>query len=134
MAENPKSPFSLFNILAPAVIASCIESLNIIEASTELCNRLWSNAKYLKEGLMKLGFDTGVSETPITPCRIGDEKMTQRFSEILIREGVYAKAIVFPTVPLGTGRIRNMPTAAHTREMLDDALRAYEIAKNELGL
>ncbi|MFB4475086.1 aminotransferase class I/II-fold pyridoxal phosphate-dependent enzyme, partial [Oceanobacillus caeni] len=89
---------------------------------------------YLKHGLVKLGFNIGKSETPITPCIIGDEKVTQLFSNRLYDEGVYAKSIVFPTVPKGTGRIRNMPTAAHTKEMLDRTLAAYEKVGREMGL
>lgn len=92
------------------------------------------NAKYLKEGLSKLGFDIGDSETPITPVIIGDEKKTQEFSKRLMDEGVYVKSIVFPTVPRGTGRVRNMPTAAHTKEMLDQALEVYERVGKELGV
>lgn len=102
-------------------------------ASTELHDRLWDNAKYLKDGLEKLGFNTGESETPITPVIIGDEKETQEFSKRLKDEGVYVKSIVFPTVPRGTGRVRNMPTAAHTKEMLDKAIAAYEKVGKELG-
>ena len=89
--------------------------------STELHDQLWDNAKYLKDSLEKLGFNTGESETPITPVIIGDEKETQEFSKRLKDEGVYVKSIVFPTVPRGTGRVRNMPTA-HTKEMLDKAI------------
>ena len=85
----------------------------------------------LKDGLSKLGFDTGKSESPITPVIIGDEKDTQAFSKRLKEEGIYVKSIVFPTVPRGTGRVRNMPTAAHTKDMLDKALAAYEkVGKN----
>lgn len=102
-------------------------------ASTELHDQLWDNAKYLKDGLEKLGFNTGESETPITPVIIGDEKETQEFSKRLKDEGVYVKSIVFPTVPRGTGRVRNMPTAAHTKEMLDKAIAAYEKVGKELG-
>ena len=98
--------------------------------STELHDQLWDNAKYLKDGLEKLGFNTGESETPITPVIIGDEKETQEFSKRLKDEGVYVKSIVFPTVPRGTGRVRNMPT--HTKEMLDKAI-AYEKVGKELG-
>src|SRR5699024_12696132 len=88
---------------------------------------------YLKDGLKKLGFDIGNSESPITPVIIGDEKETQAFSSRLKDEGIYVKSIVFPTVPKGTGRVRNMPTAAHTKEMLDQALAAYEKVGKELG-
>ena len=100
-------------------------------SSTELHDQLWENAQYLKDGLSKLGFNTGESETPITPVIIGDEKDTQEFSKRLKEEGIYVKSIVFPTVPRGTGRVRNMPTAAHTKDMLDKALNAYEkVGKN----
>ena len=84
--------------------------------------------------MKKLGYDIGASETPITPVIIGDEKKTQEFSKRLKDEGVYVKSIVFPTVPRGTGRVRNMPTAAHTKEMLDEALNAYEKVGKELGV
>ena len=82
--------------------------------------------------MKKLGFDIGNSESP-TPVIIGDEKETQAFSSRLKDEGIYVKSIVFPTVPKGTGRVRNMPTAAHTKEMLDQALAAYEKVGKELG-
>lgn len=103
-------------------------------ASTELHDQLWDNAQYLKDGLSKLGFNTGESETPITPVIIGDEKDTQEFSKRLKEEGIYVKSIVFPTVPRGTGRVRNMPTAAHTKDMLDKALAAYEKVGKELNI
>ncbi len=104
--------------------------------STELHDKLWDNAQYLKNGLSKLGYDTGESETPITPVIIGDEKTTQEFSKRLKDEGVYVNCIVFPTVPRGTGRVRNMPTAAHTKDMLDEAIAAYEKVgkRNEVDL
>lgn len=103
-------------------------------ASTELHDQLWENAQYLKDGLSKLGFDAGKSESPITPVIIGDEKDTQAFSKRLKEEGIYVKSIVFPTVPRGTGRVRNMPTAAHTKDMLDKALAAYEKVGKELNI
>lgn len=81
-----------------------------------------------------MGFKTGITETPITPVIIGDEQKAQDFSKRLYEEGVYVKSIVFPTVPLGTGRVRNMPTAAHTTEMLDQALAIYEKVGKEFDL
>lgn len=119
-------PFLFSTALPPGDIAATIGALHIMTESTKLYDKLWSNAKYLKDGLKKLGFHTGVSETPITPVMIGDEKKTQRIAKYLMEEGVYAKAIVFPTVPKGTGRIRNMPTASHTIELLDEALEVYK--------
>ena len=127
-------PFLFSTSLTPGDTKAINEAVKMLMASTELHDRLWENGNYLKKGLKALGFDIGNSETPITPCIIGDEKTTQEFSKRLMEEGVYAKSIVFPTVPRGTGRVRNMPTAAHTKEMLDDALEIYEKVGKELNV
>ncbi|KPH74284.1 MULTISPECIES: glycine C-acetyltransferase [Bacillaceae] len=127
-------PFLFSTALSPADIAASIKAIELLMDSKELNQALWENGNYLKHGLVKLGFNIGKSETPITPCIIGDEKVTQLFSNRLYDEGVYAKSIVFPTVPKGTGRIRNMPTSAHTKEMLDRTLAAYEKVGREMGL
>lgn len=125
-------PFLFSTALPPGDVAAITRAVEMIMESTELHDKLWENGQYLKDGLAKLGFNIGESETPITPCIIGEEKLTQQFSKRLLEEGVYAKAIVFPTVPKGTGRVRNMPTAAHTKEMLDEALAVYEKVGREL--
>lgn len=127
-------PFLFSTSLAPGDTKAITEAVKKLMASTELHDRLWENANYLKEGLSRLGFDTGQSETPITPVIIGNEKKTQQFSKRLMEEGIYVKSIVFPTVPRGTGRVRNMPTAAHTTEMLDQALEVYARVGKELGI
>jgi glycine C-acetyltransferase len=127
-------PFLFSTSLTPADVAASKKSIEILMESTELNKKLWENGDYLKKGLKKLGFNIGNSETPITPCIIGDEALTQAFSKGLNEEGVYAKAIVFPTVPKGTGRVRNMPTAAHTKEMLDEAIAIYEKVGKEMGI
>lgn len=127
-------PFLFSTALPPGDVAAITAAVQMIIDSTELHDKLWENGDYLKAGLAKLGFDIGASETPITPCIIGDEKLTQTFSKRLFEEGVYAKSIVFPTVPKGTGRVRNMPTAEHTKEMLDEALAIYEKVGKELGV
>ncbi|OMF64454.1 glycine C-acetyltransferase [Paenibacillus glucanolyticus] len=127
-------PFLFSTALPPGSIAACITAIDILQNSKELQMKLWENTRYLQEGLKNLGYSVGRTETPITPCIIGDEATTQKFSTRLYEEGVYAKAIVFPTVPKGTGRVRNMPTAIHTQEMLDRALSAYETIGRELGL
>ncbi|MEW8957353.1 glycine C-acetyltransferase [Clostridium sp.] len=127
-------PFLFSTSLTPGAAAACIESIDIMMNNKEFVERVWENGRYLKERLKNLGFNIGHSETPITPCIIGDEKLTQEFSRRLYEEGVYAKSIVFPTVPLGTGRVRNMPTAAHSKEMLDKALVIYEKVGKELGV
>ncbi|QHJ70428.1 glycine C-acetyltransferase [Planococcus halotolerans] len=127
-------PFLFSTAVTPGDTAAITAALQMIMDSTELHDKLWENGDYLKKGLKELGFDIGESETPITPCIIGEEKTTQEFSKRLFEEGVYAKSIVFPTVPKGTGRVRNMPTAAHTKEMLDDAIAIYEKVGKELNI
>ena len=127
-------PFLFSTAVPPGDVAAITAALQMIIDSTELHDKLWENGDYLKAGLKKLGFNIGDSETPITPCIIGDEKLTQQFSKRLFEEGVYAKAIVFPTVQKGTGRVRNMPTAVHTKEMLDEAISIYEKVGKELGV
>ncbi len=127
-------PFLFSTAVSPADAAASTKAVELLMESTELNEKLWENGDYLKAGLKQLGFDIGDSETPITPCMIGDENATQEFSRRLNEEGVYAKSIVFPTVPRGTGRVRNMPTAAHTKEMLDKAIAVYEKVGKELGV
>lgn len=127
-------PFLFSTSLPPAAIASCSASIDILMNDKELIEKLWENGNHLKNGLSRLGYNVGQSETPITPCIIGDEVTTQQFSKRLYEEGVYAKAIVFPTVPKGTGRIRNMPTAAHTKEMLEQVISVYEKVGTEMKL
>lgn len=127
-------PFLFSTATTPADTAASMYAVDLLSQSTDLVEKLWENGHYLKDGLRKLGFNIGASETPITPCMIGDEKTTQMFSKKLYEAGVYAKAIVFPTVPRGTGRIRNMPTAAHTKEMMDKALLIYERVGKEMNL
>ncbi len=127
-------PFLFSTSLTPGAAAAAMEAITIMMESEERVEKVWENGRYLKAELKKLGFNIGHSETPITPCIIGDEKLTQQFSKRLYEEGVYAKSIVFPTVPLGTGRVRNMPTAAHTKEMLDKAIAIYAKVGKELGV
>ncbi|MFX3650163.1 MAG: glycine C-acetyltransferase [Paenibacillus sp.] len=127
-------PFLFSTSLPPGVIASCSASVDILMNDKELIEKLWENGNYLKAGLSRLGYDVGQSETPITPCIIGDEVTTQQFSKRLYEEGVYAKAILFPTVPKGTGRIRNMPTAAHSKEMLGQVISVYAKVGSEMKL
>jgi glycine C-acetyltransferase len=127
-------PFLFSTSLTPGSAGACIEAIDILIESTELIDRLWENGNYLKKGLKELGFNIGRSETPITPCIIGEEEKTQIFSKKLIEEGVYAKSIIFPTVPLGTARVRNMPTASHTKEMLDKAVSIYKRVGQEMKI
>lgn len=120
--------------LPPAAIGAITEALNMLMESTEYTDALWDNAKYFKEKLGSLGFNTGKSETPITPVIIGDEAKSMEFSRKLLEKGVYVSAIVFPTVPKGTGRVRCMVTAAHTKDQLDKAVEVFETVGKEMGL
>ncbi|HHW99894.1 MAG TPA: aminotransferase class I/II-fold pyridoxal phosphate-dependent enzyme, partial [Acholeplasmataceae bacterium] len=96
--------------------------------------KLWDNAHYFKQGLKNLGFDIGKSKTPITPVMIGDEAKTMEFSKKLLENGVFVSAIVFPTVPKQTGRLRCMLSAEHTKENLDQALKVFEKVGKELNI
>ncbi len=120
--------------LPPSSVASIIEAFNILEETTEYTDKLWDNAKYFKENLNKLGFDTGKSETPITPVIVGDEELAMQFSKGLLNEGVFVSAIVFPTVPKGTARLRCMISANHTKVHLDDAVAAFEKVGKKLNI
>lgn len=120
--------------LPPAAIGAIIEAVNMLMESTEHTDKLWDNAKYWKSKIGSLGFDTGHSETPITPVIIGDEAKTMEFSRKLMDNGVFVSGIVFPTVPKGTGRVRCMVTAAHTKEQLDMAAKAFEKVGKEMNI
>jgi len=106
------------------VAASCLAAFDVLEQEPELMERLWSNTRYFKRALSDSGFDTGMSETPITPIMVGDASRAVQFSRTLFEEGLLATAIGFPTVPEGKARLRTIVTATHTREQLD---RAVEI-------
>ena len=95
---------------------------------------LWQNADYLKKSFQGLGFNTGVTETPITPVMIGDEDLARKFSQRLFEEGVFATPILFPMVAKGKARIRVMPSATHTKEDLDLGIKAFEAVAKELGV
>ncbi|QVW83290.1 glycine C-acetyltransferase [Enterococcus faecium] len=127
-------PFLFSTSLTPGAAAAALASITLMQEHPELVEKVWENANYFKEELKKVGYNIGMSETPITPVILGDEKVTQIFSKKLIEHGIYAKPIVYPTVPLGTGRIRNMPTAEHTREMLDEAVAVYQKIGKEMEI
>lgn len=127
-------PFLFSTSITPGATGAVIKAIELIEAHPEYVDKVWENAKYFKDELRRIGYDVSNSQTPITPVIIGDENLTQEFSKKLIENGVYAKPIVYPTVPLGTGRIRNMPNAGHTKEDLDEAVAVYEKVGKELGI
>jgi glycine C-acetyltransferase len=127
-------PFLFSTGCPPAVAAACIKGIELMRDEPELSERLWANTKYWQEGLRALGFDTGVTQTPITPVMIGDEAKTQEAQRLLRDEGILALAIVFPTVGRGKARLRTMPTAAHTQADFDEALAAFEHVGKKLAL
>lgn len=120
--------------LPPAAVGAIIEAIKMLMESTEYTDKLWDNAKYFKQKLGTLGFNTGHSETPITPVIIGDEAKTMEFSKKLLENGVFVSAIVFPTVPRGTGRVRCMVTAGHNKEQLDRAVDIFEKVGKEMKI
>jgi len=127
-------PFLFSTSHPPAVAAACLEAIRIMDDEPELVERLWANTRRFKAELGRLGFDTGRSQTPITPIMLGDSETTIRFSDRLFEEGVFGTSVVFPTVALDRARIRTIVTAAHTDEMLDQALEAFDRVGRELGV
>jgi len=125
MAASAWAPLPLLLAVPAADVAATIAAIDVLEASTELVDRLWENARYFKAEMRGLGFDTGQSVTPITPIMLGEAPLAQQFSRELFSEGVFAMAIGYPTVPKGKARIRVMLSAAHTREDLDRGLEAF---------
>jgi len=127
-------PFLFSTSHPPAVAAACREAIRIMVDEPELIERLWANTRRFKAELGRLGFNTGRSETPITPIMLGDSETTIRFSDRLFEEGVFGTSVVFPTVALDRARIRTIVTAAHTDELLDQALSANDRVGRELGV
>lgn len=132
--KNRSRPFLFSTGNTPADTAAIIEAVKMLMESDAYTNKLWDNARLFKEKLGKLGFNTGHSETPITPIIIGDEAKTGAFSEALFENGVFTSPIVFPTVPKGTGRVRCMITAAHTEEQIERAVDIIAKVGRELGI
>jgi glycine C-acetyltransferase len=127
-------PFLFSTSHPPAVVAACREAIMVMQEEPELLERLWANTRRFKSELGRLGFDTGRSETPITPVMMGDPETAMRFSDQLMGEGVFAQPVVYPTVALDQARIRTIVTAAHTDEQLDRALEAFSTVGRDLGV
>jgi glycine C-acetyltransferase len=132
--QNRGRPYLFSTSAPPSVVAACIAALDVIADEPERLARLWSNTELFKAGLHALGFDTGTSETPITPVITGDEARTQAFAVRLFESGVFCPAIVFPTVGKGLARVRTIVTADHTAEDLQEALEVFGRVGSELGL
>jgi glycine C-acetyltransferase len=127
-------PFLFSSAVTAPDAAACLAALDLLEGSTELVDRLWENARYFKQEMKKLGFDTGLSTTPITPVMLGEAPLAQQFSRELFEQGVFAMALGFPTVPQGKARIRVMISAAHKQTDLDKGLEAFASVGKKLGV
>ena len=127
-------PFLFSTSHPPAVAAACLAAVHVLEDEPELIERLWSNTRRFKAELTRMGFDTGVSETPITPIIVGDSGAAIHFADRLIEEGVWATSVVYPTVALDGARLRTIVTAAHSDDDLDACLSAFSRVGRELGL
>jgi glycine C-acetyltransferase len=127
-------PFLFSTSHPPSVAATCLAAFEVLDEEPQLVERLWANTKFFKAGLQKLGFNTGVSETPITPVIVGDAALAHEFSRQLFAEGVFAQSLGFPTVPHGKARIRTIVTATHTQEELTRALGILEQVAKKLRI
>jgi glycine C-acetyltransferase len=127
-------PFLFSTSHPPAVAAACLAAFGILEKEPERIEKLWENTRYFKSNLTNAGFDTGASETPITPIMVGEAKTAHAFSAALFESGLLATGIGFPTVPEGKARIRTIVTATHTGEMLDRALDILTSVAKKMGI
>jgi glycine C-acetyltransferase len=127
-------PYLFSNTVAPAIVAGSLRALDLLAESTELRDRLQANTRYFREQLAKLGLRIVPGEHPIVPVMLGDAVLAQRFAEAMLARGVYVVGFFYPVVPQGQARIRTQVSAAHTREDLDFALKAFDEVKQELGV
>ena len=127
-------PYLFSNTLAPCVVAASIKAIEMISASTELRDRLEENTRYFREHIVNVGLTIKPGTHPIVPVMLGDAALSQRFAARMLEKGVYVVGFFYPVVPEGTARIRTQVSAAHTREDLDFAIRAFAEVKAELGV
>ncbi|NGQ96382.1 glycine C-acetyltransferase [Brevibacillus sp. SYP-B805] len=127
-------PFLFSTSHPPAVTAACIAALDVLLEEPELIEKLWENTRFFKNGLRALGFNTGNSESPVTPVIVGDGALAMKFSDRLLEEGVMGTGIAYPTVPEGAARVRTIVTAAHSKEDLQTALNVFEKVGKELNI
>ncbi len=127
-------PFLFSTSHPPAVVAACLAAIDVLEQEPDRIDRLWDNTRFFKAGLQELGFDTGVSETPITPVIVRDSEKAGRMSDRLMDLGVFAQAVVYPTVAIDKARIRTIVTSEHTRDQLQQCLDAFATVGRELDV
>jgi glycine C-acetyltransferase len=133
MLRQRSRPYLFSNTVAPAICAASLKVLEMLEASTELRDRLEENTKYFREGMRQAGFDIAEGDHPIVPVMLGDARLAQEMSKRLLEKGIYAIGFFFPVVPQGKARIRTQISAAHTREDLDTAIRAFAETYEEIN-
>jgi glycine C-acetyltransferase len=127
-------PFLFSTSHPPAVAAACIAALDVLEQEPQIIDRLWENTRFFKSGLQAFGFNTGLSESPITPVIVGDGALAMKLSDRLFQEGVFAQGIAFPTVARDKARVRTIVTATHTRDELQFALDVFAKVGRELSI
>jgi glycine C-acetyltransferase len=127
-------PFLFSTSHPPAVAAACLAAIDVLLKEPQIIDRLWENTRFFKAGLTGLGFDTGVSESPITPVIVGEGALAMTLSDRLFANGVFAQGIGFPTVPRDKARVRTIVTATHTREDLQFALDVFARVGGELHI
>ncbi len=127
-------PFVFSTAHPPSVAASCLAALDVLTGQPEIIERLWDNTAFFKAGLQRLGFNIGVSESPILPVIVGGTRLAMQFSDALLARDVFAVGIGFPIVPRGLARVRTIVTAAHSREDLQQALDGFATVGKELGV
>ena len=127
-------PYLFSNTLAPAICAATIKTIDLLESSTELRDRVHANANYFRKEMEKLGFDLLPGEHPIVPIMLYDAKVAQEFANRMLEKGVYVTGFSYPVVPMGKARVRTQISAGHTKEDLDFAVKCFGEVKKEMGL
>jgi glycine C-acetyltransferase len=127
-------PFLFSTSHPPAVAAACIAAIDVLEQEPQIIERLWENTRFFKAGLNALGFNTGTSESPITPVIVGDGALAMKLSDQLFAGGVFAQGLAFPTVARDKARVRTIVTATHTREELQRALDVFARVGRDLRI
>ena len=127
-------PYLFSNTLAPAICAATMKTIDLLEASTELRDRVHANANYFRKEMEKLGFDLLPGEHPIVPIMLYDAKVAQEFANRMLEKGVYVTGFSYPVVPMGRARVRTQISAGHTKEDLDFAVKCFGEVKKEMGL
>ncbi len=127
-------PYLFSNTLAPAICAATIKTIDLLEASTELRDRVHANANYFRKEMEKLGFDLLPGEHPIVPIMLYDAKVAQEFANRMLDKGVYVTGFSYPVVPMGKARVRTQISAGHTKEDLDFAVKCFGEVKKEMGI